>query len=78
MIAKLRLAVRVHQTGREQHHSQKAAGKQYRMARMEELECGGRRNRAGRSQESPLQAPPWLCLHLEKNLFSKVTFHLPV
>ena len=30
-----------------------------------------RRNRADRSQESPLQAPPWLCLHLEKACFQK-------
>lgn len=62
---------------REQYHSHKAV-KQYRMARMDELsaveeEQGGR----SRPQESPfspsLALPaPW------KNLFSKVTFHLPV
>lgn len=53
VIATLRLAVRVHQTMREQYHSQKAAVKQYRMARMEELECGG----GGTGQTGHRRAP---------------------
>ena len=35
------------------------------------LQFIARENRAGRSQRSTLQAPPWLCLHLEKACFQK-------
>lgn len=39
---------------------------------MEELECSEEeQGRQVTSQESPLQAPPWLCLHLEKTCFQK-------
>lgn len=60
----------VHQKEKEKHNSWMRTIKR-RAGWLEGKSWGGRRNMADRSQESSVQAPSWLCQHLEKVYFQR-------
>lgn len=60
----------VHQKDKEKHNFCKRTIKR-RVGWLEGKSWGGRRNMADRSQESSVQAPSWLCQHLEKAYFQR-------